>query len=144
MLSHTSKYAVRALIYIGVNDEKNQKIGIKQISSALNIPAPFLSKILQSLARQKLLSSSKGPHGGFSLTKNSGNISLIDILKAIDGLDKFNECVIGVKYCSEQENPCVLHSYYSSLREELKKKFEEVTISELIEEIRAGKQELNI
>lgn len=64
MLSNTCKYAIRSVIYLALNAQDGKKIGIKKISEDLEIPTPFLGKILQSLARQKLLSSTKGPHGG--------------------------------------------------------------------------------
>jgi len=144
MLSNTSKYAVRAIMYLALNKDKNHMIGIKQISTDLNIPAPFLSKILQLLAKQKFLISSKGPNGGFSLGRDPGKISIMDILKAIDGMDVFKRCVMGMKYCSEQNNPCVLHSYYSSFRDDIKAKFEEVTFAKIVDEIKQGRQELYI
>jgi DNA-binding IscR family transcriptional regulator len=55
MLSNTCKYAIRALIYLANYAKDNQKIGIKKISEDLKIPSPFLGKILQSLAREKLI-----------------------------------------------------------------------------------------
>ena len=79
MLSNTSKYAIRAVIYLALNAGEEKKIGIKQISKDLSIPTPFLGKILQTLAKQKLLSSTKGPHGGFGLGKSAEEITLIDI-----------------------------------------------------------------
>jgi Rrf2 family protein len=140
MLSNTSKYAIRAVIYLAVNSEAGNKIGIKQISKDLDIPAPFLGKILQLLAKHKLLSSTKGPNGGFGLTKTKEDIFLMDIVEVIDGIDSFHKCVIGVKYCAEQEKPCALHTRYSHLREEIRKTFEAVTIRELSNDIKEGKQ----
>ncbi len=139
MLSNTCKYAIRAVLYIALHTQKKQKIGIKKISEDLDIPTPFLGKILQTLAKNKLLSSAKGPNGGFGLGKNPIDISLMDIVLIIDGSDTFNKCIISVKYCSEQENPCALHLRYSHLREEMKKNFEEETLEELINEIKNGK-----
>nr|HPR60051.1 Rrf2 family transcriptional regulator [Prolixibacteraceae bacterium] len=69
MLSNTCKYAIRALIYLANYSKENKKIGIKKISEDLGIPSPFLGKILQSMAREKMLASTKGPNGGFSLGK---------------------------------------------------------------------------
>ena len=138
MLSNTCKYAIRSVLYLAVNCEKGNKIGIKQISSDLDIPTPFLGKILQSLAKHKLLSSTKGPNGGFGPGKNMENILLMDIVEVIDGINNFHKCVVGVKYCSEQENPCALHSRYSELREEILKIFQTETIAHLAVNIKAG------
>jgi Rrf2 family protein len=140
MLSSTCKYALRAVLYLAVNVQDGQKIGIKQISKDLDIPTPFLGKILQSLAKQKLLSSTKGPNGGFGLGKRPEDILLMDVVQIIDGMDSFHKCVVGVKYCSELENPCALHSRYAELREEIRKIFEVETIELLVKEIKEGKQ----
>ena len=139
MLSNTCKYALRAVLYLAVNDQEGQKIGIKRISKDLDIPTPFLGKILQSLAKHKLLSSTKGPNGGFSLGKKPEDILLMDIVQVIDGKDTFHKCVIGVKYCSEQKYPCALHTRYAELGEEIRKIFEIDTIEQLAIDIKAGK-----
>ena len=131
MLSNTCKYAVRAVIYLAINEEPSKKIGIKQISKELDIPSPFLGKILQSLAKQKLLASTKGPHGGFSLGKPAENISLLDIVEIIDGLDVFNVCLVGMKFCvghEERKTICPLHQRSGPIRNDLFEMFKNQTI----------------
>jgi len=139
MLSNTCKYAIRAVLYLAVNGKEGNKIGIKDISKELDIPTPFLGKILQTLAKHKILSSTKGPHGGFGLGKGKAEILLMDIVEVIDGMDGFHKCVIGIKYCSEQENPCALHSRYAKLRDEIRQIFEVETIEQLAQGIKGGK-----
>ncbi len=143
MLSNTCKYAIRAVIYLAVNKNEG-KVGIKKISSDLDIPSPFLGKILQSLVKHRILSSTKGPNGGFGLGKDPEDIVLMDIVEIIDGVDNFEKCAIGVKYCSEQENHCAVHKQYSILREEMKSMFNYSKISELAEEIQNNKTSLFI
>ena len=143
MLSNTCKYAIRAVLYLAVH-AKDSKIGIKKISKDLDIPTPFLGKILQTLARHKILTSIKGPNGGFSLGMDADEIYLMDIVEIIDGNDNFNKCAIGVKYCSEQDNPCALHTRYAKLREEIKEIFHRETVETLVEEVSMGKQKIII
>lgn len=143
MLSNTSKYAIRAVIYLALNAGEEKKIGIKQISKDLNIPTPFLGKILQTLAKHKLLSSTKGPHGGFGLGRNAKKINLIDIVDIIDGQDIFNKCLIRLDDCNDKE-PCTMHSKYAEVREQLLNLFQNQNISELIYEIKQGKQKVNL
>lgn len=140
MLSNTCKYALRAVLYLAVNNESGQKIGIKQISKDLDIPSPFLGKILQSLAKHKLLSSTKGPNGGFGIGKDPKDLLLMDVVQVIDGMDGFHKCIIGVRDCSELDNQCALHVRYSELREEISKIFEVETIEHLAKNIKEGKQ----
>jgi Rrf2 family transcriptional regulator, iron-sulfur cluster assembly transcription factor len=136
MLSNTSKYAIRAVIYLALKSKNGIKIGIKQISSELDIPMPFLGKILQSLAKHKLLSSTKGPHGGFGLGKNAYDISLMDIVEVIDGLDNFDSCVLGLKTCTDDEQHCPIHRNYASIRQQLKQLFQTENIGALADHIK--------
>ncbi len=135
MLSNTCKYAIRAVIYLAVNDEEGKKIGIKQISKELDIPTPFLGKILQSLAKQKLLKSTKGPHGGFSIGLKPADITLYDIVSIIDGEDVFTNCLIGLQTCKSNDSEghaCPVHDQYHSIRRELKDFFQGETIEKII------------
>ena len=141
MLSNTSKYAIRAVIYLALYAEKDKKIGIKQISKDLGIPTPFLGKILQTLAKHKVLSSTKGPHGGFGMGKQPGEVSLIDIVDIIDGRDLFTKCLIRLDDCNEKE-PCSMHSKYAEIRQNLLSLFENQKISDLVDEIKDKKGNL--
>lgn len=132
MLSNTCKYAIRAVLYLAVNEKEDTKIGIKKISDELNMPSPFLGKILQVLSKHKLLNSTKGPHGGFSLGKKAEDINLLDIVRIIDGLDFFDTCVIGVKVCEndpKKKDICPFHDKLDPIRDELYKQFKTLTIA---------------
>jgi len=142
MLSNTSRYAIRALIYLAIHADSNKKIGIKKIAEDLDIPSPFLGKILQTLARQKIVASTKGPNGGFRATESTLNVNLISIIRIIDGDDLFDRCLITNKICSDTENsPCALHNYYTSIRNNIKTMFSGHTIGTLAQEfIVSGKK----
>ena len=134
MLSSTCKYAIRAVIYMAINDGEHKKIGIKEISGELNIPTPFLGKILQILAKNKLLNSTKGPHGGFGFAKHPSEIKLINIIEIIDGLDLFNECLIGLSTCKPTEHDnlqCPIHRKYEPISKQLHDLFSSESIESL-------------
>lgn len=143
MLSNTCKYAIRAVIYLALNAGEEKKIGIRMISKDLNIPTPFLGKILQTLAKHKLLSSTKGPHGGFGLGRKAEEIKLIDIVDIIDGQDVFKQCLIRLQECNEKE-PCSVHYKYSEIREDLLNLFRNQSIGNLVDEIVKGKNKFNL
>jgi len=135
MLSSSCKYGIRAVTYIASKSKNNAKIGIKQISEDLNLPTPFLAKILQLLAKQKILSSSKGPHGGFSLLKDPKKITLLDIVLTIDGSDFFNNCVIHNTTCKcvdDERMICPIHEEYSKIRTNIETLFKRKTIYSLV------------
>jgi Rrf2 family protein len=135
MLSNSCKYGIRAVVYIASQGHKKGMVGIKQISQELGLPSPFLAKILQQLAKQKILNSAKGPNGGFSLVKDPRKISLLDIIKTIDGDDLMNGCVIHNDTCTnldERRLTCTLHEDYSKIRTEIIGLFEDRTIYEMV------------
>jgi Rrf2 family iron-sulfur cluster assembly transcriptional regulator len=136
MLSNTSKYAIRATIYLALHARGDEKLGIKKISSDLNIPSPFLAKILQTLVKRKMLASTKGPNGGFSLIGDAKKITLYEIVTVIDGNDIFDKCLISMRNCHEEDTPCPVHSQYEPIRSEMIRLFKEQTINDLAQDIK--------
>jgi Rrf2 family transcriptional regulator, iron-sulfur cluster assembly transcription factor len=135
MLSNSCRYGIRAVIYLASQPLSDGKTGIRKISNDLNLPTPFLAKILQQLAKQKILSSSKGPHGGFSLLKDPGKITLLDIVNTIDGQDVFTNCVMHNGSCEgvkKDKKHCPLHEDYEKTRTGLIELFSKRTISDLV------------
>ncbi len=135
MLSNSCRYGIRAVIYIASQTHEKGMIGIKKISEDLGLPTPFLAKILQQLAKQKILSSSKGPHGGFSLLMDAKSITLLDIVKTIDGEELFTSCVIHNETCisvEKDKKTCPVHEDYSKQRNNLITLFQSTTIADLV------------
>jgi len=129
---------------VAVNGKEGEKIGIKKISSDLKIPSPFLGKIMQSLTKHKLLSSTKGPHGGFGLGKNANDISLMNIVEVVDGSDNFYDCIIGLESCKIEEKHCPIHSRYAEIRLQLREFFENKSVATLVKEIKESKDAITI
>ena len=131
MLSNTCKYALRALIYLAKFSRPDKRVGIKSISEDLELSAPFLGKILQNLVKQKLLVSTKGPNGGFSLAKSAGEITLWDIVTNVDGEEFFTNCLIRLEPCHTHDDSksfCPVHTQYEKLRNEIAKFYKETTL----------------
>jgi Rrf2 family protein len=136
MLSNSCRYGIRAVIYLASQPHAATKTGIRQISADLDLPTPFLAKILQDLAKQKILLSSKGPHGGFSLLMDARKIKLIDIVRAIDGDEFFTNCVMHNGPCGGKRNGkkyCSLHEDYEKIRQQLMDLFGKRTIYDLVQ-----------
>jgi Rrf2 family transcriptional regulator, iron-sulfur cluster assembly transcription factor len=138
MISNSSKYGIRALTYLASQPKNAGKIGIKQISRDLDLPSPFMSKILQSLAKQKMLSSSKGPHGGFSLLKDPKEITLLDVIRAVDTDAVLTNCVMQNTDCKcleKDKSPCPVHDDYAKVRSGMIRFFSSKTIYSLVKTI---------
>ncbi len=119
-------------MYLALHHDSEKKIGIKKISEELNLPSPFLGKILQQLAKQKVLISTKGPNGGFALARPANEISLYEIVAIIDGTDIFEECVIGMLVCKKnpemKDSDCPFYKESHKVRGELKMLFQNQTV----------------
>ncbi|HEX2922347.1 MAG TPA: Rrf2 family transcriptional regulator [Bacteroidales bacterium] len=143
MLSNSCRYGIRAVIYLANQPSNAVKTGIRQIAEDLDLPTPFLAKILQELVKQNILLSSKGPHGGFSLLKEPKKIRIIDIVRAIDGDEYLRDCVMHSSPCGgkkKNKKYCSLHDDYEKIRTELIDLFGKRTIHDLV--VRSGKSKL--
>lgn len=134
MLSNASKYAVRAVLFLAEKSNENQKYSAKTIGNELDIPKSFIAKLLQQLAKAGLISSTKGPKGGFFLSKENLQNNTCQILHEIEGKDIFSHCFMGLSRCGDK-NPCPVHHIVASFKDKLKSKFEQLTIEELSIEI---------
>ena len=119
MLSNSCKYAIRAILYLAYHSSKSNKIGSKFIAEKINIPAPFLAKTFQTLSKEKIIRSTKGPNGGFYLTKKELSKNLLEVIDCIDGLGMFDNCFLGLPKCSD-ENPCTVHNIVAPFKSKLK------------------------
>ena len=142
MLSNSCRYAIRAVIYLASRHPEKSNLGIKEISKDLELPTPFMAKILQQLAKKKVLSSTKGPNGGFSLLKKAESITVLEIIKIIDGEGFIKNCIIHDGSCAEvkrNKKTCPIHDDYSKTRTELINLFKTRTIAELVKTVHDSK-----
>jgi len=143
MLSNSCKYAIRSVIYLALHTDSENKIGSKLVAGKLNIPQPFLAKILQELSRKHIISSTKGPKGGFYLTERDLKNSVLDIVDCIDGLDAFNTCFFGLRSCTN-EKPCAVHKTVKPFKDEIFLQLSQNTIIQFADEIRTGKSFISL
>ena len=139
LYSTPCEYAIRALAYLARSSDRSTAQG-REIARAENIPAPVLGKILQELVRKGLLASRRGPGGGFRLARRPGLITLRDVVAAIDGLDHFLECAVGLERCAD-DAPCPLHDTWKGLRAQVMNYLETTTLDEMARAV-ARKKEL--
>ena len=137
--SKPCEYAIRALAYLAQRRDGTAARG-EEIARAEKIPAPVLGKILQKLVRRGLLESRRGPGGGYRLARRAELITLRDVVGAIDGLDQFLECAVGLERCAD-DAPCPLHDTWKSLRTQMMNYLETTTLSEMAQAV-ARKKEL--
>ncbi|MBL0145008.1 MAG: Rrf2 family transcriptional regulator [Chitinophagaceae bacterium] len=134
MFSKSCEYAIRAMIFISQKSKDEARVGIKEIAIGTNTPQHFIAKIMQTLSKKKLVKSIKGPNGGFYLGKQDAKTTLADIVKAIDGNVIYDDCVLGLKLCSEKK-PCPAHNQFKEIRKNLIQMIENNTIAEFNEKL---------
>lgn len=137
IFSKTCEYAIRAVFFIAHKTASGSRVGIKDIAIGIDSPEPFLAKILQDLSRKGLISSFKGPHGGFYMDAHALSRPLSEIVEAIDGNSLFNGCALGLKQCSEI-NPCPLHNEFKDIRNRIHRMLSTTTIGNFNEELMNG------
>lgn len=138
MLSTSCKYALRAAVLLMTVAPEGRRIGILEISDAIEANEHTTGKILQLMVREGLLFSAKGPNGGFYLPADAAPIYLIDIVKVIDGTSLFFDCGLGLKVCSESK-PCPIHHQYKAARQALHRQFATLTVQKLAADLSLGK-----
>jgi len=135
LITRNTDYAVRALCCIA--EQKQEVISADQLIKSLEMPRPFLRKILQTLKKEGLLNSSKGKGGGFSLAVSPGKITLTDVMKIFQGSLKLNECTFKKKVCPNVKD-CLLKKKIDEIEKEVIAKLKAITIASII------KKEVNV
>jgi len=141
LFSRKCELGIQAVLYLA-SKEGSEVVSSEEIAAELKIPREFVSKILQELTLSGIIISKKGKMGGFSLGKPSSEVSLLDIILAIDGSDVFSKCVLGFPQCSS-ETPCPMHATWAKLIDGSFKKLHQETIdtykSKMLQKIKSLK-----
>lgn len=121
MISKSCEYGIKATLFIAQNSQSGQRVSLKEIATAIESPAAFTAKILQTLAKGNIIDSTKGPNGGFEIKKEQlPKINLKQIVQTIDGNRLFDGCALGLNVCNEKK-PCPLHNDFVLIRNQLNK-----------------------
>lgn len=136
MISKSCGYAIKIMIYLASQDDTSLKVSLKQIANDTNSPEPFAAKILQQLAKSKLVLSMKGRNGGFSLIERK-KITLMEVVSIIDGEKLDQHCVLGFTHCSSN-HPCAVHHLFQDTRNKLAQKLRSTYIHSMKNDLDNG------
>lgn len=137
MLSNSSKYAIKAVLFLALNTSEENKVMAKDISQPINVPQAYIAKLLQGLAKEGIVSSVRGPKGGFYLNETNLNHSIMSIVHVIDGEKRLNSCMMSLEKCHEGK-PCPLHSILTASRSHILNSLKSKTIKDLMVEVKLG------
>lgn len=127
LLTSGCEYAIRAVLYVA-SQSGDAPVHVRAISDDLEIPFSFLAKVVGVLARRGILNSQKGRGGGVNLGRPAEEISLMEVVEAIDGPGSAERCVMGLPDCTD-EKPCPLHGNWAGIREDVRAMFGESTVA---------------
>jgi Rrf2 family transcriptional regulator, iron-sulfur cluster assembly transcription factor len=130
LFSKSFGYAVRSVLYIASVRREKHYVQLDEIASQLHLPKQFMGRLLKMLAKEKILTSFKGPTGGFSITEENLQIPLIKLMEITDG-NSLENCVIKKRKCNPS-NLCPLHDHFAKLRKDLSVIMGNTTIGELV------------
>ena len=126
-LPQTAEYALRAVIHIAETD--TEPVRVEDIARALGVPRNYLSKTLHQLARDGILDSTRGPGGGFRLSRAASELTLAQVVSPF-GLSEQSSCLLGRPQCRDQ-SPCAAHWRWRDAAERLNAFFSETTIADV-------------
>jgi Rrf2 family transcriptional regulator, iron-sulfur cluster assembly transcription factor len=128
-LTRGGEYGIRAMIYLAGHPVGHVS-SLHDVGSEQDIPASFLAKIFQSLVHAGLATSQRGAHGGFSLSRPADQISVRQVIEAIDGPISLNGCVLYPDEC-RRSSGCSMHVAWEQAQERMMSVLDEVTLAQL-------------
>ena len=128
-LSQTAEYALRAVVWLAQHDGDPQTN--QQIAEGCRMPAGYLAKVLQPLAKSELISSQRGVGGGYVLVRPPATLPLIDVINAVEPVQRIRSCPL--KLSSHGSKLCALHQTLDNAMADVERALTQKTVAQLLE-----------
>ncbi|MFO0904950.1 MAG: Rrf2 family transcriptional regulator [Pirellulales bacterium] len=125
MLSQTAEYALRAMVFLG---DQSAAVTTAAIAEATLVPVGYLAKVMQQLHRAGFVHAQRGPHGGFSLIKSADQVTVLEVVNAVDPMQRFESCPLGLHGI----HLCPLHRKLDDAAQAVERAFGDTTIADLL------------
>ena len=142
-LTSKGRYAVMAMADLAKNDAK-EPISLTEISLRQGISIAYLEQLFLKLRKNNLVQSSRGPSGGYVLSKHPSEIKLLSVINAVDEKIKTVKCrKESKKGCNGKSIKCITHNLWDDLEAHINKFFENNTLNDILfKEVRNSSKEL--
>jgi len=140
IFSRSCEHGINVVLYLAVSGREGF-IPVRTLAQRCSIPFHFLGKICGQLTHSGILQSHKGPNGGVALGRPMSGITLLQVVDAIDGLEQFDGCVLGLEPCS-CVNPCPVHEHWAAIKASIQTMLASKTLDQLASELAQGKKTL--
>jgi len=127
MISRTAEYALRAAVFLADGD--GEPCTGAQISRATQVPADYLAKVMRELGRAKLVRSRRGLNGGFTLTADPSEITVLEVINAVDPIERIEVCPLGIE---GHTSLCPLHRRLDDAIAMVEQAFAKTSVAELV------------
>jgi len=130
MFSQTVEYALRAVCHLAYTAPESSTT--EQIAKSTKVPIAYLSKVLQGLVRAGVVKSQRGVGGGISLVKSPDDLTILEVVNAVDPIVRIASCPLGLK--AHGKNLCPLHRRLDNAMASVEEAFRDTTLAEVIAE----------
>ncbi len=129
-LSKQSRYGLMGLSYLAQERAADDVTQVKEIAEAMDLPLAYLSKIFHTLTRHRIVRSYRGRARGFRLARSAEEISVREVVEALEGPDLFERCIFWDGPCS-QADACPLHATWAAVRPQLRERLDRMSLADL-------------
>lgn len=129
MFSQTVEYALRAVVYLAGQPEA---CNTQQIAKVTKVPAAYLAKVLQNLSKFALVNSQRGLHGGFSLGRSAAELTIWDVMQAVEPIRRIKTCPLELE--SHKTKLCPLHKKMDDALAQIERVFRETSLADILAE----------
>jgi Rrf2 family nitric oxide-sensitive transcriptional repressor len=128
LISQTTEYALRAVVYLAMNEGKS--FTTSEIAQSTRVPMAYLSKVLQTLSRGGIVQSQRGLGGGFTLAVDADALSVLEVVDAVDPIQRLKPCPAG--HTDNGDSLCPLHKYIDEMIATVESSFAQSTVKDLV------------
>jgi Rrf2 family transcriptional regulator, iron-sulfur cluster assembly transcription factor len=133
ILSKSFGYALRGMLYVSLLKDEDRKVPIDEIAGSLSVPRHFLGKVMKSMVKAGIMSSTRGQQGGFHINEKTLDTPIITIILLTEGANYFNTCLLNLRKCNAA-SPCPMHARVEQHKNDLLNVYSQTTIGDLLKE----------
>ncbi len=128
MISQTAEYALRAIVYLG--NQAGTACTTAELAGEIDAPTSYLAKVMKGLTRAGIVASQRGLHGGFTLNRDPNDVTILEVVNAVDAFHRINECPLGRP--AHASGLCPLHRRMDNVMEAAEESLGHMSIGEVL------------
>lgn len=130
MISQTVEHALRAIVHLG--HHAGEACTTAQLAAETDAPPSYLAKVMKGLSRAGIVGSRRGLHGGFTLTRDPSDVTVLEVVNAVDAFHRIHDCPLGRP--AHTSGLCPLHRRLDNVMAAAEKSLQHMTIGEVLQE----------